>query len=72
MIPRLARLCALAAFTSTAFVDAAQAPATPPAVAIDDNTVKELKLHNVDIDTMLETLEKLTGRIVLRPAALQT
>ncbi|MBL9201635.1 MAG: type II secretory pathway, component PulD, partial [Opitutaceae bacterium] len=47
-------------------------PATPPAVAIDDNTVKELKLHNVDIDTMLETLEKLTGRIVLRPAALQT
>lgn len=72
MITRLVRLCALAAFLSIAAAQAAQAPATPPAVAIDDNTVRELKLHNVDIDTMLETLEKLTGRIILRPAALQT
>jgi general secretion pathway protein D len=72
MIPRSARLCVFAAALAAVPFAGAQAPATPaPATAADDGKV-EIKFPNADIDMVLELLERLTGRTVLRPAALQT
>jgi general secretion pathway protein D len=45
-------------------------PSIPPAGGEDD-TVENIKLPAADLNTVLELLERLTGRIVLRPAQLQ-
>ena len=84
MISRLARLCAAAASLALTSSAPAQAPAagaptptparTQPSVApgAPEDELVTLKLPDADIDTMLSTLEALTGRTVLRPAQLQT
>ena len=80
MTPRLVRLCLAALLLAAAFTARAQtaAPTPPPArpagatPATDVEMVNELKLPDADLDTVLSTLEMLTGRAVLRPAQLQT
>ncbi|MBI5767376.1 MAG: type II secretory pathway, component PulD [Verrucomicrobia bacterium] len=78
MIPRFVRLL-VAAAASLALVRAQPPP--PPATAApaaakpatpDDDMLKELKLPDSDIDSVLSLLEILTGRSVLRPASLPT
>jgi general secretion pathway protein D len=78
MIPRIARSLLVAAALSLV---RAQPPATPPAAPAagaaaaatpDDEILKELKLPDADIDSILSTLEYLTGRTILRPASLPT
>ena len=78
MIPRFVRLGLAVLLVLTALATRAQppAPAAPPTAAavpanLDDELVS-LKLPDADIDTVLTSLEALTGRTVLRPAALQT
>ncbi len=74
MTPRFVRLCLAAALVASAtFNVRGQAPA--PAAATPGNPDDELvslKLPDADIDTVLTSLEALTGRTVLRPAQLQT
>ena len=79
MIPRLARLL-VAALVSFAIAlgqpppaTSAAAPTTPGAAATpDDEMLKELRLPDTDIDSILDLLTILTGRSVLRPASLPT
>jgi len=78
MTPRFVPLC-LAVLFAVASSARAQTPApTRPAATAaapanpDTEMINELKLPDADIDTVLSTLEMLTGRTVLRPAALQT
>jgi general secretion pathway protein D len=52
-------------------VPAATAEARPPTDGAD-NMVNQLMLPDADIDTILSTLEQLTGRIVIRPQQLVT
>ncbi len=78
MTPRFVRLGLAVLFITAALAGRAQmtAPATPPiaapAPAGSDDELVSLKLPDADIDTVLTSLEALTGRTVLRPAALQT
>lgn len=80
MTPRFVRfglavlfaLAALAARAQTPAPAAPPAPATPAASTNSDDDLVSLKLPDADIDTVLTSLEALTGRTVLRPAALQT
>lgn len=52
---------------------AAQSPqAAPEAAAPADDALVTLKLPDADIDTILSTLENLTGKIILRPSQLPT
>lgn len=69
MIPRSVRLCLAVLVPFAAATLRAQAPAAP---ANPDDELVSLKLPDADIDTVLTSLEALTGRTVLRPAALQT
>ncbi len=76
MTPRFVRFGLAVLFAFAALTAPAQppAPATPTAnpPANSDDELVSLKLPDADIDTMLTSLEALTGRTVLRPAALQT
>ena len=86
MIPRLVRLGFAALLASATLATRAQTPTAAPAVAPvstpatplvhptggPDEELVTLKLPDADIDTVLTSLEALTGRTVLRPAALQT
>ena len=78
MIPRLVRFGLAALLALTALVARAQppAPAAPSSATVapanPDDELVSLKLPDADIDTVLTSLEALTGRTVLRPAALQT
>ncbi len=88
MTSRLARLCvalASASFAAAAFAQAptparppaaAPTPASPPRSSVKPGAPEDepvtLKLPDASIDTILEVLENLTGRTVLRPAQLQT
>lgn len=73
MTSRFVRL-RLAVFAVSAVVTLrGQTPAPAPAApAAADDELVSLKLPDADIDTVLTSLEALTGRTVLRPAALQT
>lgn len=76
MISRL-RLCLAVApllLVADAFAQAPAAPTPRPSVAAvgDENDNVVLKLPDADIDTILSTLENLTGRTVLRPQQLTT
>ena len=75
MTPRFDRLC-LAVLFIAALSAPAQTPPAPRPAAIEvpdgDKMISELKLPNADIDLVLDTLQMLTGRTILRPAALQT
>jgi general secretion pathway protein D len=84
MTSRLARLCA--ALVSSALVPATIAQTPPPAApaagaaagqpsirpAAPDNEPIVLNLPDADIDTIITTLESLTGRMVIRPQQLPT
>jgi general secretion pathway protein D len=75
MTPRIVRLGLAAALAFAALAARAQSPAaTAPAAATanPDDELVSLKLPDADIDTVLTSLEALTGRTVLRPAALAT
>jgi general secretion pathway protein D len=78
MIPRFVRFGLAVLLVLTALAARAQPPAlaAPPAAAAapanPDDELVSLKLPDADIDTVLTSLEALTGRTVLRPAALQT
>ncbi|MBI5693211.1 MAG: type II secretory pathway, component PulD [Verrucomicrobia bacterium] len=48
------------------------ATAAAPAVRPEDDMVQQLMLPDADINTMLDLLEKLTGRIIIRPQQLVT
>ncbi|MBL9188181.1 MAG: type II secretory pathway, component PulD [Opitutaceae bacterium] len=71
MISRLACLCLIAATFATAGAFAQTASRIKPAPPVDE-PVNGLKLPDADLATVLELLERLTDRTVLRPAALQT
>ncbi len=85
MTPRFARLSLAAVSSALALQSFAQVPAAAPVVvapgpvpvpgriapAGDDEPI-QIKLPDADIDTILSTLEGLTGRIVLRPQQLTT
>jgi general secretion pathway protein D len=71
MTPRFVRFGLAALLALVASAARAQTPA-PPAPAKPDDQLVSLKLPDADIDTVLTSLEALTGRAVLRPAALQT
>ena len=83
MTPRFVRQFFTLALSAATFVAQAQPPVptppatpapaatTPPTVTPEDDPV-DLKLPDADIDTVLTLLEFLTGRSVLRPAALPT
>ncbi len=51
---------------------AANSPAQPGRPGQPDEELVQLKLPDADIDTVLTALENFTGKIVLRPAQLQT
>ena len=83
MTPRLVRLSFAVVFSLAALLVRAQTPPTAPAPADataapapakpeEDQMLQQLKLPDADIDTVLNTLELLTGRVVLRPASLPT
>ncbi|HNW41998.1 MAG TPA: hypothetical protein PKN08_08880, partial [Opitutaceae bacterium] len=55
-------LCATASLS-------AQSPATPPPAPAKSDTIL-VKLPDASLDSVLELLERITGRTVLRPAAL--
>ena len=71
MTPRFVRFGLAALLALTACAVRAQTPAAPVPAKPDEQLVS-LKLPDADIDTVLTSLEALTGRAVLRPAALQT
>ena len=56
------------------FAQAPAAPAAPPAVApkAEPEMVNQLMLPDADINTVLDVLETLTGRIIIRPQQLVT
>ncbi len=88
MTPRFARLSLAVASSAFALQSPAQVPAAPAAAAapvpaasapaagrlvpLGDDEPIQIKLPDADIDTILSTLESLTGRIVLRPQQLTT
>jgi len=73
MTPRFVRHCLAVLVCSATFGLRAQTPAAAAAApANPDDDLVSLKLPDADIDTVLTSLEALTGRTVLRPAALQT
>lgn len=80
MTPRLARplfAALLAAAVPAALAQppasvAPAAPTSPTAAKSDDDQLVSLNLPDMDIDSVLSLLETLTGRIILRPAALPT
>lgn len=51
---------------------AAPSAAAAPATANPDDPPVRVQLPDADLDTILQFLERLTGRIILRPAALPT
>jgi general secretion pathway protein D len=71
MSPRFVRLC-LAVLAAAAVVTLRGQSPAPAARAPAEDELVSLKLPDADIDTVLTSLEALTGRTVLRPAALQT
>ena len=79
MTPRFARFSAVIASLVLGWPMYAQnptaapvAPAAKPSVPAEEGMVNQLMLPDADIDTVLTTLEQLTGRIVIRPQQLIT
>jgi general secretion pathway protein D len=83
MIPRVVRSCLSAGFLAIASTLTAQAQTTPtppqtPRAPITISRVSaaagedyvEFRVHNVDIDAVLDALESYTGRAIIRPGAL--